>query len=56
MYCHMSYVRNIYMSSHVQKCDFVSNFEILYIYVCFFIYVEGPKADDLSLIGFTLVK
>ena len=23
------------MSSHVQKGDFVSNFEILYIYVCF---------------------
>ena len=55
MYCHMSYVRKYHMSSNVQKCDFVSNFEILYIYVCF-VYVEGPKADELSLIGFTLVK
>ena len=28
---------NVYMSSHVQKCDFVFNFEILYtsFYVCF---------------------
>ena len=31
--CHM--YGTIYMSSHVQKCDFVSKFEILYIYVCF---------------------
>ena len=41
------------MSSHVQKCDFVSNFEILYICVCF---VYMLRADELSLIGFTLVK
>ena len=43
------------MSPHVLKYDFVINIEILYIYL-YFIYVEGPKADELSLIGFTLVK
>ena len=52
--CHM--YENIYMSSHLQKCNFVSNFEILYVYVCFVYHVEGPKADELSLIGFNFVK
>ena len=35
------------------ECDFVFNFEIYYLCV-FCIYVEGPKADELSLIGFTI--
>ena len=39
--CHM--YGNIYMSSHVQKCDFVSNFEILYIYVCFVYMLRAPR-------------
>ena len=40
---------------NVLSITIVSNFEILYIYV-FCIYVEGPKADELSLMGFTLMK
>ena len=31
------------MSSHVQKCNFVSNFEILYIYVCFVYMLRAPS-------------
>ena len=41
MSCHMH--GDVYMSSHVQKCDFVFYFE-MYIYV-YFVYVEGSKAD-----------
>ena len=45
------------MSSHVQNCDFVLNIEIfiLYIYL-YFVFVEDPKADELSLLGFTIVN
>ena len=43
------------MSSHVQNCDFVLNIEILYIYL-YFVFVEDPKADKLSLLEFTIVK
>ena len=47
--CHM--YGTIYMSSHVQKCDFVSNFEILYIYVCFVYMLRAPRQMSYRSLG-----
>ena len=56
---------NVYMLSHVRKCDFVFNFEILYIYV-YFAYMwrqmsyhwfglpSGNKVDIIIIVIITL--
>ena len=50
---------NVYsLRHHMYRCrkyDFVLKMGILYVDF-YFVYVEGPKADELSLIGFTFVK
>ena len=47
----MSYVRKYLYASHVQKCDFVSNFEILYIYVCFVYMLRAPRQMSYRSLG-----
>ena len=52
----MSYTRNVYMSSHVNKCDFVLNFDkiILYIYLYFVYMLRVPR--QMSYHSFTLTS
>ena len=57
--CHVKYtemcIAYVITCTDVEKYDFALKMGILYIDF-HFVYVEDPKADELSLIGFTFVK